>query len=52
MIVLGIVLAVIFGWLVPVALLFYLGVILIVVGVVLEVLGATGRPVAGRRHYW
>jgi hypothetical protein len=52
MIVLGIILAVVFGWLLPVAILFYLGVILIVVGVILEILGAAGRPVAGRRHYW
>lgn len=28
------------------------GVILIVVGIVLALLGGTGRPVGGRRHYW
>jgi Family of unknown function (DUF6131) len=29
-----------------------LGIILLVVGVVLWILGAMGRPVGGRRHYW
>jgi hypothetical protein len=51
MIVLGLVLLVI-GWLVGISLLVTLGVILLVVGLVLYVLGAVGRPVAGRRHYW
>ncbi|MGH3845152.1 MAG: DUF6131 family protein [Pseudonocardiaceae bacterium] len=52
MIVLGIILAVIFGWLLPVQILFYLGVILIVVGVLLELLGAVRGPIGGRRHYY
>ena len=51
MIVLGIVLLLI-GWLTGISLLVTLGVILVVAGAVLYVLGAAGRPLAGRRHYW
>lgn len=29
-----------------------LGVLLIVIGVVLALLGGTGRPIGGRPHYW
>jgi type IV secretory pathway VirB2 component (pilin) len=51
MIVLGIILLVL-GWLLGIHLLWTLGIILIVVGVILELLGAIGRPVFGRRHYY
>lgn len=51
MIVLGIILLVV-GWLLPIPILMTLGIILIVVGVILELLGAVGRPVGGRRHYY
>lgn len=51
MIVLGIILLVV-GLLIGIHLLFTLGIILIVVGVILELLGAIGRPIAGRRHYY
>ena len=51
MIVLGIILLVL-GWLLGIGILQTLGIILIVVGVILELLGAIGRPVMGRRHYW
>lgn len=51
MIVLGIVLLVI-AWLLGVSILYTLGIILVVVGVVLELLGAIGSPVFGRRHYY
>lgn len=51
MIVLGIILIVI-GFFLPFPILVTLGLILLVVGVILEILGATGRPVLGRRHYW
>ena len=50
MIVLGLILLLI-GYLLPIPLLFDLGVILLVVGAVLWLLGAAGHPV-GRRHYW
>lgn len=52
MIVLGVVLAVVFGWFFPIPLVFDLGVLLVVIGVVLVVLGAVGRPVGGRTYYW
>jgi hypothetical protein len=51
MIVLGIILLVV-GWLIGIPILYTLGIILIVIGVILELLGAVGRPVAGRRHYF
>jgi Family of unknown function (DUF6131) len=51
MIVLGIILLVV-GWLLGISILWTLGIILVVVGVILELLGAVGRPIAGRRHYW
>jgi hypothetical protein len=51
MIVLGIILLVV-GWLIGIPILYTLGIILIVVGVILELLGAVGRPMMGRRHYY
>jgi hypothetical protein len=51
MIVLGIILLIL-GWLLGIGILWTLGIILIVVGVILELLGAVGRPVLGRRHYY
>lgn len=51
MIVLGIVLLLI-AWLAGVSILWTLGIILIIVGVILELLGGVGYPVLGRRHYY
>lgn len=51
MIVLGIILLVV-GYLLPMAILETLGLILVIVGVVLLLLGSTGRPIGGRSHYW
>jgi hypothetical protein len=51
MIPLGIVLAVL-GVLLGVPVLWTIGVIVLIVGLVLWVLGAVGRPVGGRRHYY
>jgi hypothetical protein len=51
MIVLGVILLVL-GWLLGISLLTYLGGILLVVGVVLLLLGSTGRAVGPRRHYF
>jgi len=50
-IVLGIILLLL-GYLLSVGILQTLGLILLLVGVVLYVLGAVGRPIGGRRHYW
>ena len=51
MIILGIILL-IAGFLLKISLLWTIGIILVVVGVILALLGATGRAVGGRRHYF
>lgn len=51
MIVLGVILLLI-GAFVDIQLLWILGAILAIVGVVLYILGAMGRAVGGRRHYF
>jgi hypothetical protein len=50
-IILGLVLLVV-GFLLKVSSLWTLGIILLVIGAVLAILGATGRAVGGRRHYF
>ena len=49
--ILGIVLMII-GFLLGIPILWTIGIILAVIGLVLWILGATGREIAGRRHYW
>jgi Family of unknown function (DUF6131) len=51
MIVLGVVLLII-GFLTSISILWTLGILLIVIGLVLAVLGSAGRAVGGRRHYY
>lgn len=51
MIVLGIVLLII-GFIAKIAILWTLGIILLVVGAVLVLMGSMGRAVGGRRHYY
>ena len=51
MIILGVVLLLI-GLFTGLGILTTIGIILLVVGAVMYVLGAAGRPLAGRRHYW
>jgi len=51
MIILGIIL-VILGALFGIGILWTLGIILIVIGVIFWILGAIGRPIAGRSHYY
>ncbi|MCX4638514.1 DUF6131 family protein [Streptomyces sp. P9-2B-2] len=51
MIVLGIILLAI-GFLAGIGILWTIGIILAVIGVILWVLGAMGHAVAGRKHYW
>lgn len=51
MIVLGLILLII-GFVASIPILWTVGIILVVVGAVLELLGATGRAVGGRRHYF
>lgn len=51
MIVLGVILLLI-GWLTGIGILSTVGTILLVIGLILLLLGALGRPVAGRRWYY
>lgn len=51
MIIVGIVLLVL-GFLLKVAILWTIGIIVLIIGLVLLLLGATGRAVGGRRHYF
>lgn len=51
MIILGIILVLI-GWLASISILTYIGIILIVVGLILALLGATGRAVGGRKVWY
>ena len=51
MIIIGIILLVI-GFLTGIAILWTLGIIALVIGLVLMLLGAVGHAVGPRRHYW
>lgn len=51
MIALGIILLIL-GFVLKVAILWTLGILLLLVGVVLFLLGSMGRAVGGRRHYY
>ena len=51
MIILGLILLIL-GFIFHIAILWTIGIIVLVVGLILALLGATGRAVAGRRHYW
>lgn len=51
MIVTGIVLLLI-GVLLGIPILYSLGVLLLIIGIVLYVLGSMGRAIGPRRHYW
>jgi hypothetical protein len=50
-IVLGLILLII-GFIAKIAILWTIGIILIVVGLILALLGGMGRAVGGRRHYY
>jgi Family of unknown function (DUF6131) len=51
MILLGVVLLII-GFIAKISILWTLGIVLIVIGAVLAILGAVGREVGGRRHWY
>jgi Family of unknown function (DUF6131) len=51
MIIIGIVLLIL-GFLLKVAILWSIGILVLVVGLILARLGAVGHAVGGRRHYW
>ena len=51
MIILGLILLVI-GFVAKIAILWTIGIVVLVIGAVLLALGAVGREVGGRRHYY
>ncbi|WP_328540622.1 hypothetical protein [Streptomyces sp. NBC_00344] len=51
MIILGVILLIV-GLVTGLGILWTIGMILAVIGVALWILGAVGRAVGGRRHYW
>jgi hypothetical protein len=51
MIVIGLILLVV-GFLLKIAILWTIGIVVLVIGLILLLLGAVGREVGGRRHYW
>lgn len=51
MITLGVILLII-GFVAKVAILWTIGIILVVVGAILALLGMAGREIGGRRHYY
>lgn len=51
MIILGLILLII-GFVAKIAILWTIGIIVLVVGLILALLGMTGRAIGGRRHYF
>ena len=51
MIILGIALLII-GFLAQIAIVWTIGIVVLVLGLTLLILGSIGRRVGGRRHYW
>ena len=51
MIILGVVLLIV-GFLTGISIIWTLGIIALVIGVILAIVGASGRAVGGRAHYW
>jgi Family of unknown function (DUF6131) len=51
MIIAGIVLLIL-GFILAIPILWSIGIIVLVIGLIFELLGATGRAVGGRRHYY
>jgi hypothetical protein len=51
MIVLGIILLII-GFVAKIAIVWTIGIVVLVLGLIAVLLGSIGHPVGGRRHYW
>jgi hypothetical protein len=51
MIILGIILLIV-GFVVKIAILWTIGIVVLIVGLILALLGTIGHAVGGRRHYW
>jgi hypothetical protein len=51
MIILGLILLIV-GFVAKIAILWAIGIVVLVIGLILVLLGAVGHAVGGRRHYW
>ncbi|AWZ05234.1 hypothetical protein DRB96_10725 [Streptomyces sp. ICC1] len=51
MIALGVILLVV-GYVAGIAILWTIGIVLVVIGIILWILGSVGHAIGGRRHYW
>lgn len=51
MIILGIILLII-GFVAKIAIVWTIGIVVVVLGLIAILLGSIGHPVGGRRHYW
>jgi uncharacterized protein DUF6131 len=51
MIILGLILLLV-GFLANIAIVWTIGIIVLVLGLILLILGSIGRGIGGRRHYW
>jgi uncharacterized membrane protein HdeD (DUF308 family) len=51
MIILGVILLIV-GFVAKIPVLWSIGIAVLAIGLVLVLLGATGRAIGGRRHYW
>jgi Family of unknown function (DUF6131) len=51
MIILGLILLII-GFVAKIPIVWTIGIVVLVIGLILVLLGAAGRQVGGRRHYW
>ncbi len=51
MIVLGIILLIL-GFIFKIAILWAIGIVILVIGAILAIVGFAGREIGGRRHYW
>ena len=51
MIILGVVLLII-GFIAKIPIIWTIGIVVVVIGAILAILGAVGREVGGRRHYY
>lgn len=51
MIILGLILLIV-GFVTGIAILWTIGIVVLVIGLILALLGTVGHAVGGRRHYW
>ena len=51
MIILGLILLLV-GFLAKIAIVWTIGIVVLVLGLILLILGSIGRGIGGRRHYW